>query len=403
MTVGSASPPSRLRVIIVLGIGQVLVWGSTYYLPAVLAKPTADATGWPLSWVIGGLSLGLLLSGLVSPQVGDLIERRGGRPVLMGGALLAAIGQFGMAFAPNLPLYIGAWLVLGVAMGASLYDPAFAALGRLYGKEARTAITSLTLIAGFASTICWPLSALLLDWFGWRGACFSYGMLSLCLVVPLYGLGLPREPLREVVPHPQPAATAVTPLPANRLYALLFCLVALSLTLASVIAAVVSVHLLTVLEMRGVPLATAVALGTLIGPCQVGARLIDLAFGQRFHPVWEMLIASVLVVLGLGLLFSDASAVLVGLIVYGAGIGLRSIVRGTLPLAVFGPVGYAGLMGRLAFPMLVAQAAAPSIGAVVLARFGASALMALLFWIAVATLVSGALLVPFVGPRPVGR
>lgn len=401
MTMASTPEPSRLRVIVVLGIGQVLVWGSTYYLPAVLAKPTADATGWPLSWVIGGLSLGLLLSGLVSPKVGNLIERHGGRPVLVGGALLAAVGQFGLAFAPNLPMYIAAWLVLGVAMGAGLYDPAFAALGRLYGQQARTAITSLTLIAGFASTICWPFSAVLLDWFGWRGACLVYGVLNLCLVAPLYGLGLPREGPREVVTRPQPTGIAGATLPSGRMYALLFCLVALSLTLASVIAAVVSVHLLTVLELRGVKLATAVALGTLIGPCQVGARLIDLAFGQRFHPVWEMLIASLLVVLGLGLLFTDAGAVVVGLIVYGAGIGLRSIVRGTLPLALFGPVGYASLMGRLAFPMLVAQAAAPSIAAVVLDRLGARGLMAALFWTAVATLVAGALLVPFVRRKPV--
>ena len=111
----------RALVIIVLGIGQVLVWGSTYYLPAVLAKPTAQATGWPLAWVIGGLSLGLLLSGLVSPKVGDLIERRGGRPVLVASALLTAAGLLGLAAAPNLAAYVAAWLVLGVAMGAGLY------------------------------------------------------------------------------------------------------------------------------------------------------------------------------------------------------------------------------------------------------------------------------------------
>ena len=387
---------SKPCVIGVLGIGQVLIWGSTYYLPAVLAKPTADATGWPLSWVIGGLSLGLLLSGLVSPKVGDLIERLGGRPVLMGGALLAAVGQFGLAFAPNLPVYIGAWLVLGVAMGAGLYDPAFAALGRLYGQEARTAITSLTLIAGFASTACWPLSALMVAWFGWRGACLGYAVLNLLLVLPLYAIGLPREEAREAAPpRARPATTAGGSLPASRLYALLFCLVALSLTLASVIAAVMSVHLLTVLELRGVPLATAVALGAIVGPCQVGARIIDLAVGQRFHPVWEMLVASLLVVVGLGLLFADTSAVVVGLVVYGGGIGLRSIVRGTLPLALFGPVGYASLMGRLGLPMLLAQAAAPSAGAVLLDHFGGIGVLAALFWTAVFTLVAGALLVPF--------
>jgi hypothetical protein len=390
----------RLLVIGVLGIGQVLVWGSTYYLPAVLAKPTAQATGWPLAWVIGGLSLGLLLSGLVSPKVGDLIERRGGRPVLMASALLTAAGLLGLAAAPNLAAYVAGWLVLGVAMGAGLYDPAFAALGRLYGQEARSVITSLTLIAGFASTVCWPLSALLLQHFGWRGTCVAYAALQLAVVLPLYGFGLPREAPRAR-PQPQAAADPAATLPRRSHYRLLFWLVALTQTLASIIAAIVSVHLLTVLQLRGVKLDSAVALGTLVGPCQVGARLVDLMFGRRIHPVWETMIAAVLVVIGLGMLLQGYGAIWIGLVLYGGGIGLRSIVRGTLPLALFGPGGYASLMGRLAFPMLVAQAAAPSAGAVLLQRSGADGILAALFWLAVATLGTGALLIPFARPRPV--
>ncbi len=389
----------RLFVIVVLGIGQVLVWGSTYYLPAVLAKPTAQATGWPLTWIIGGLSLGLVLSGIVSPKVGDLIERRGGRPVLMASALLTALGLLGLAAAPDLTAYVAAWLILGVAMGAGLYDPAFAALGRLYGREARPAITSLTLIAGFASTVCWPLSALLLQRFGWRGACAVYAALQLVVVLPVYGFGLPREAPRER-PRSQPASTRAFKSERPSRSPLLFSLVVLTQTLASIIAAIVSVHLLTTLQQRGVPLDTAVALGAIVGPCQVGARLLDLVFGGRIHPVWEALIASVFVAVGLGLLMQGFGAIWIGLVLYGGGIGLRSIVRGTLPLALFGADGYASLMGRLAFPMLVAQAAAPSVGAVLLQRWGADGILAALFWLAVATFVSGALLIPFARPRP---
>jgi hypothetical protein len=389
----------RLPITVVLGIGQILVWGSTYYLPAVLAKPTAQATGWPLAWIIGGLSLGLLLSGLVSPKVGDLIDRHGGRPVLMASAVLTAIGLLGLAAAPNLTAYVSAWLILGVAMGAGLYDPAFAALGRLYGREARSAITSLTLIAGFASTVCWPLSALLLQRVGWRGTCVAYAALQLAVVLPVYGFGLPREASRErPLPHSAAAPTVTSERPSR--YPLLFSLVALTQTLASIIAAIVSVHLLATLQQRGVPLDTAVALGAIVGPCQVGARLLDLMFGRRIHPVWETLIASVFVAVGLGLLMQGYGAVWIGLVLYGAGIGLRSIVRGTLPLALFGADGYASLMGRLAFPMLVAQAAAPSAGAVLLQRWGADSILAALFWLAIATLASSALLVPFTRPRP---
>ena len=390
----------RLFVIVVLGIGQVLVWGSTYYLPAVLAKPIAHATGWPLTWIIGGLSLGLVLSGLVSPKVGEWIERRGGRPVLMASAVLTAIGLLGLAAAPNVTAYVAAWLILGAAMGAGLYDPAFATLGRLYGREARSAITSLTLIAGFASTVCWPLSALLLQRFGWRGTCVAYAVLQLAVVLPVYGFGLPREaPRQQALPQSSDTIDLTSAGPSRA--PLLFALVALTQTLASIIAAIVSVHLLTTLQQRGVPMDTAVALGAIVGPCQVGARLLDLMFGRRIHPVWEALIASGFVVVGLGLLMQGYGAVWIGLVLYGGGIGLRSIVRGTLPLALFGADGYASLMGQLAFPMLVAQAAAPLVGAVLLQHWGADGILAALFWLAVATLASGALLIPFTRSTPV--
>jgi Major Facilitator Superfamily len=403
---GAAPGASRASIIVVLGIGQVLVWGSSYYLPAVLAKPTADATGWPLSWVIGGLSLGLLISGLVSPKVGDLIERYGGRPVMMASAALMAVGLCGLGFAPNLVVYTLAWMVLGVAMGAGLYDPAFATLGRLYGHEARTVITSLTLIGGFASTVCWPLSALLLAHVGWRGTCLAYAAVNLFVVLPLYAFGLPVEAPRAGLPRRwswrlpgrrgrQSIAGASAAASRTALYRLLFWLVALSMTLASMIASMMSVHLLTVLAQRGVPLATAVALGSLIGPCQVGARLIDLLAGQRSHPMWEAVLSGVLVVVGLALLLVSPGAVLEGLVLYGSGIGLRSIVRGTLPLALFGPAGYASLIGRLAFPMLIGQAVAPSLGAVLLVHFGGQGVLMALLWMAVATLISSAVLVPF--------
>ncbi len=413
-----AEPPptaSRRVVIVVLGIGQVLVWGSSYYLPAVLAKPTADATGWPLSWVIGALSLGLLVSGLVSPKVGNLIERHGGRPVLMASAALMAVGLLGLAVAPNLLVFTAAWLVLGVAMGAGLYDPAFATLGRLYGHEARTVITSLTLIGGFASTVCWPLSALLLEHVGWRGTCLAYAAINLLLVLPLYSFGLPTEAARAVVPRRparwsprswrswgrqgRQAAADATSLPDTALYRLLFCLVAVSMTLASIIASMMSVHLLTILQQRGVPLGTAVALGAIVGPCQVGARLIDLLAGQRVHPMWEAVLSGVFVVLGLALLSTSHNAVLTGLVLYGGGIGLRSIVRGTLPLALFGAAGYASLMGRLAFPMLIGQAAAPSAGAVLLVHFGGHGVLMAMLWMAVAALLFSVLLVPFANMR----
>ena len=188
----ASGEPNRVAVITALGLTQILAWGSSYYLLAVLAPVVAADTGWPLPWIVGGLSLGLMAAGFISPRVGRTIDERGGRPVLATSALLFAAGLCGLAAAPSLPLYLAAWIVLGLAMGAGLYDAAFATLGRLYGQGARQAITTLTLFGGFASTACWPLSAFLVSSLGWRGACLVYAGLHLAVALPLYLVTLPR-------------------------------------------------------------------------------------------------------------------------------------------------------------------------------------------------------------------
>jgi MFS family permease len=142
-------------------VTQIFAWGTSYYLPAVLAAPIVADTGWPLAWVVGGLSLGLLMAGVISPWIGRAIARHGGRPVLAVSAGLLAAGLLAMSLAHSLPAFLMAWLVVGLGMGAGLYDPAFSTLGRLYGESGRAAITTLTLFGGFASTVCWPLSAFL--------------------------------------------------------------------------------------------------------------------------------------------------------------------------------------------------------------------------------------------------
>ena len=169
--------PRRAVVISALGITQIFSWGSSYYLLAVLAKPIAADTGWSLSLIIGGLSLGLLAGGLVSPRVGRTIDAYGGRSVLAASSLLIGCGQLVLASAYHPATYVVAWLIMGMGMGAGLYDAAFATLGRAYGKDARSAITTLTLWGGFASTVCWPISAFLVDAAGWRFACLAYGAL----------------------------------------------------------------------------------------------------------------------------------------------------------------------------------------------------------------------------------
>ena len=182
---------SRPRWLVVgcLGTAQILAWGMSYYLIAVLAKPIETDTAWGLPWIVGGLSIAFLISGLVSPKVGRLIDRFGGRPVLAASAILLAIGLATIAAAPTLPVYLAGWCVLGAAMGAGLYDPAFATIGRIYGDQARSAITLTTLYGGFASTVCWPLSAVLVEQIGWRGL-----LRQLKTELPFWSHALPQLP-----------------------------------------------------------------------------------------------------------------------------------------------------------------------------------------------------------------
>jgi predicted MFS family arabinose efflux permease len=368
-------------VISALGVVQILTWGSSFYLPAVLAGPIAGSTGWPLAGVVGGLSLGLLVAAFASPHVGAAIQRHGGRPVLAAAALFLAAGLLTLALAPTLPVFLAGWLLLGLGMGCGLYDPAFATLGRLYGAGARPAITTLTLWGGFASTVCWPLSAFLVSQIGWRGACLAYAGLHLAVTLPLVLLLIPRAPAAPAAAEHDAAAG---PLPASERLA--FGLFAGVLILGGAIMAMVSVHLLALLQARGVALASAVSYGALIGPAQVGARIVEMALKGRHHPLWTLSAALGLVALGLVLLALGLPGVGVWLVLYGAGNGIYSIARGTVPLALFGPGRYALVVGRLARPGLVAQALAPPAGAFVLTHAGPDALWWLLLALSVANL-----------------
>ncbi|KQU17602.1 MFS transporter [Methylobacterium sp. Leaf94] len=374
------APTRRWPVIPALGVVQILTWGSSFYLLSVLAAPMSKDTGWPLGWVIAGLSLGLLVAGIASPRVGAFIGEHGGRPVLAFAAIALALGLTIIGLAPNLPIYLAGWLLIGLGMGTGLYDPAFATLGRLYGAEARPAITTLTLWGGFASTVCWPLSAFLIERVGWRGTCLAYAGLHLSVTLPLVLIAIPRPPA-----HPVTRSEGAIPgvrLDGRERRA--FLLMAGVLTLGGTVMAMVSVHLITLLQARGVALSSAVAYGALIGPAQVGARIIEMAGKGRHHPLWTLTAAMVLVVLGIAMLTAGLPLVGLALVLYGAGNGIYSIARGTVPLALFGPERYAALVGRLARPGLVAQALAPSVGAVVLTHAGADATYALLTVLAVA-------------------
>jgi predicted MFS family arabinose efflux permease len=271
-------------------------------------------------------------------------------------------------------------------MGCGLYDAAFAALGRLYGHEARGPITNLTLFGGFASTVCWPLSAFLANGFGWRGACLIYAVMHLAITLPL-NLMMPAGRTTSNVDATVKSASSETTTGTLASEQLIIVLLALVMTLAAGIGSIMVVHLLIFLQARGVELALAVTFGTLFGPAQVGARVVERLFGQHYHPIWTMIASCALMFTGLVLLLVGFPILAIAIILYGAGYGISWIARGTLPLALFGPQRYPILMGRLAFPSLIVQALAPAAGALLLVHYGADVTLAVLTAFAAANVV----------------
>lgn len=363
-------------VIARLGIAQTLAWGSTYYLPAMLATPMAKDLGVSTPTIFAAFSVALVVSALLGPTAGRLIDRTGGRSVLVATSLVFAIGLAGLALAQGAVGLFAAWVILGIGMGAGLYEAAFATLVALYGTRSRGAITGITLIAGFASTVGWPLSTYMEAHIGWRGACLSWAALHLTLGLAL-NLSMPRVTVTataasKAVPstssHPPHLGDERSQRTAS--YALAFVFAA-----TWFISTAMAAHLPRLLQAGGASLATAVMVGALIGPAQVGARILEFGLLRKVHPLLSARIAAALHPIG-ALAFGLAGAPAAALfgVLHGAGNGILTIAKGTLPLVIFGPGGYGHRQGVLMVPARVAQALAPWIFGMCLNQFGAKSL-----------------------------
>lgn len=360
-----------------LGIAQTLAWATTYYLPALVAPVVMVDLDADPALVYGAFSLALLISGLAAPQVGRFIERLGGRPVLIVSSAIIAAGLVLLGMLPGLAGWFAGWVVLGLGMALGLYEAAFATLGVLYGRSARRAITVVTLFAGFASTVGWPMTAALLPMVGWRGTCLTYAAVNLVLVLPIYLL-LPRAaPPAEANAATAGPEAAEAPLPAAWVRRS-FLLLATFFTLRAVISATLSVHLIVVLGGLGLSVGAAVAAAALMGPSQVGGRLLEFTLGKAAHPLTAARLGGALLPAGaLLLVLAGPVAAVPFVLLYGASNGIMTISRGAVPLALFGPRGYPVLMGKLAMPILLAQAAAPAVTAPLVANLPAATVLGL--------------------------
>ena len=358
----------RLPIILVLGTTQTLAWASSYYLPAILGDAIAKDVGISSSWFFAAFSASLLVAAVLGPRIGRTIDTFGGRGVLSASNVVLAAGLALLGLAHSIWLVSLAWLLLGIGMGMGLYDAAFAALGRIYGSAARPSITGITLLAGFASTIGWPLSAWGLAELGWRETCFAWAAAHIVIGLPLNLFLLPKAQRVE-----GEDATAKPHIPIDRNMLLLATAFALAWTVTGAMAA----HLPRLLEAGGATPAQALAAGALIGPAQVLARILEASVLGRAHPLLSARLATsthpigaaVIGVLGGGLPALAFAAL------HGFGNGILTIARGTVPLAIYGPKNYGYRLGLLGAPARIAQAIAPLLFGVLVDRIGEASLI----------------------------
>lgn len=356
------------RAVFVLGLTQILTWGTLFYPPVLTLPLVAADHRWSVALAMGGFSLGLLAAGLLAPRVGAAIDRYGGHIVMSAGSLVGAFGLVGLVHATNPPVYLLMWMVLGAAMAASLYDSAFATLGRIFGTRARPPITALTLAGGFASTVSWPATHFLITAVGWRGTYLVYAALLALIAAPLHAFALPRSRAVVETRAMHSSAPPAPPLPAK---GTVFALVAAGFAAYAFVPSALSAHMLAIFKRAGIDANAVVIIGMLFGPMQVTARVCEFVFARNVHPLWVarfatgLLVAAFIILAAVGV---SPSAAAVFAALFGISNGLITIARGTVPLALFGAVGYGHVVGRIAGPSLMMQAAAPLVLALVAER-----------------------------------
>lgn len=360
----------RSVVVSTLGITQTLSWGSSYYLTAVFADPIATDLNISKTWFFGVYSAALLLSGLLGPLAGRMIDQRGGRDVLAATNVVFAAGLILLSFANGPFGLIAAWAVIGVGMGFGLYEASFATVAGLYGREARNAITGITLFAGFASTVGWPLSSVFIDEFGWRGACLAWAALHVLVGLPMNRFLVPKAP------PPEPVVVSET----GEGGAVSWTMIVLAGVFAATwfVSAAMASHLPRLLQALGATPAAAVAAAALVGPAQVAARVAEFTLMRKASPLLSARVAAAMHPIGAVMLaIVGAPAAVAFVLLHGGGNGIMTITRGTLPLALFGAAGYGLRTGILAMPTRILQGGAPLLFQLVLDDLGPYAALAL--------------------------
>jgi MFS family permease len=341
-----------------LGLTQIIGYGSLYYAFAVIEPQIARDLGISSTWTFGCFSFALLVGGIAAPWAGRLIDRYGARTTMGAGSVAAAFSLLLLSQADSAFSLAAALVVLEIASTLVLYDAAFAAVSQMTaGRNARRSITLITLFGGFASTAFWPLTQFLLGIMSWREVYALYAALHLLAAAPLHLLAL-RHKLPAAAPSEMPQAESEGELlPHARARAMVLLVSAFCLT--GFVFSALNVHWVSALGALGISASMAVAAGSLMGPAQVAVRLLEIVTAHRIHPLHTACLASAFLLAALACLMLTGTNAFLFAILFGLSQGLTSIIRGVVPLALFGKAGYGSRLGKITAIRVIVTAAAP--------------------------------------------
>jgi MFS family permease len=364
-----------VTAVLALGITQITAWGTSYYCLGVLAGPISQDTGWSRGFVFLGFTVALLAMGIVSSSVGRAIDRHGGRKVMTLGTILVSAGLFALGHVHSEAAYLAVWVFLGIGMRLCLYDAAFAALVQVAPSRGRKAISYLTLFGAFASSVFWVVGHELNQRVGWRDTLVLFALINLAICLPLHWFGLARRERAGHGPTPgaTPAASPEDPPLEGRARSVAIVLFALIMSLNGFVFGVVSVQLVPLLEAAGLATAVAVWVASLKGVAQFGGRVVEIVFARNLRAITVGRIAVAVLPPSLLLLLSGTGhlyMVVAFTLLMGASQGVITIVRGAVPLVMFGAQGYGAVLGAIAAPVLIVNAASPTAFAWIVDRWG---------------------------------
>jgi MFS family permease len=361
------------RVLAVLCVTEVTSWGVLYYAFPVLSGRIAEGTGWSPPGLAAAFSGALVVSGVAGIGVGRWIDRHGPRWVMTVGSVVAALALVGVATASTLVWFTVSWLLVGVAMSAVLYPPAFAALTRWAGPRRVEALTVLTVAGGLASTTFAPVTAALAGWVDWRGVFLVLALVLAVVTVPAHAIGL-RDPWP---PLPEPAVEPAVP-PVAVATSRPFVLLALAFALTSCASYAVVVNLVPLLTDRGIGLSIAALTLGLGGAGQVAGRLVY----PRLHARLQVRARTVTVMAGVAActalvaVVGNAAGLLAAVVAGGVVRGMVTLLHATAVSERWGIGHYGRLTGKLSAPVMVSAALAPWLGSILAATLGSYSAMA---------------------------